>query len=144
MHLHGDNWRNWVQVGNQNSNFWNTSCKHQGPSWLSRLGTIGKDIQKRNHIVFGNRLQQTGCTAIKTNIHKPHHWVHYVLSMLKSSFQPSAVKPKKEITLTNHKGRRQYCEPIKTPKQTPVRVSHNYWFWFKGAQSRLNGLKSFA
>ena len=50
----------------------------------------------------------------------------------------------KVITLTNHKGRRQYCEPIKTPKQTPVRVSHNYWFWFKGAQSRLNGLKSFA
>ena len=44
----------------------------------------------------------------------------------------------KEITLANHKGHRQYSEPIKTPSnymkltQTAgkrVRVIHD-WFWF--------------
>ena len=67
MHSHCYNGRNWVQVGNQNSNFWNTSCKSQGTSWLTRLRTMSKDIQKWNQIVSGNSLQQPGCTAKKIN-----------------------------------------------------------------------------
>ena len=67
MHSHCYDGCNWVQVGNQNSNFWNTSCKNQGTSWLTRLRTMSKDIQKWNQIVSSNSLQQPGCTAKKIN-----------------------------------------------------------------------------
>lgn len=59
VYLHGDDWSNVVETGNEYTDLWDSGCEQKRPHRLTLLCCYGEDVEEWDDAIRGDRLQQS-------------------------------------------------------------------------------------